>query len=112
MHFWLQLDQLKHITHEEFERLNWLLMNYRFKKYFYSILLKNLNEKFFNCQSEVYNDSADSNIPLRVSFQKFKCLFCKTNNGQFDLSYISKLFGRKFLDSSSVIAILIPANTI
>ena len=112
MHFYLQLDKVKHISHEEFERLNWLLMNYRFKKCVYSILFKNLNEKFFNGQSEVCNDSTDSNIPLRGSFQRFKCLFCKTNNGQFDLSYISKLFGTKFLDNSSVIAILILANAI
>ena len=29
MHLSLQLDKLKHISHEEFERLNWLLMSYR-----------------------------------------------------------------------------------
>ena len=31
MHFRLQLDKLKHTSHEEFERLNWLL-SYRFKQ--------------------------------------------------------------------------------
>ena len=32
MHFYLELDKLKHTTpHEEFERLNWLTVAYRFK---------------------------------------------------------------------------------
>ena len=30
--FSLNLDKLKHISHEEFERLNWLLTTDRFKK--------------------------------------------------------------------------------
>ena len=70
-------------------------MSYRFKQCVYSILFKNLNEIYFNCQSEVYNASTEHNIPLRGSFQKFECPFCKTNNGQFDLSYISQTFWNK-----------------
>ena len=31
MRFCLQLDKLKHIAHEEIERLNWLPVTYRFK---------------------------------------------------------------------------------
>ena len=31
MHFSLQLDKLKHVSHEEFERVNWLPVTYRFK---------------------------------------------------------------------------------
>ena len=33
MHFCLQLDELKPISHEEFDCLNWLPMTYRFKQY-------------------------------------------------------------------------------
>ena len=32
MRFCLQLDKLKNISHEEFERLNWLPVTYRFKQ--------------------------------------------------------------------------------
>ena len=32
MHFWLQLDKLKHISHEEFIHLNWLHGTYRFRQ--------------------------------------------------------------------------------
>ena len=39
MRFRLQLDKLKHIYHEDFEHLNWLLVTYRFKQYVSSIAL-------------------------------------------------------------------------
>ena len=32
MHFCLQLDKLKHIFHEAFERSNWLPVTYRVKQ--------------------------------------------------------------------------------
>ena len=53
--FCLQLDKLKHISHEEFERLNWLPVTYRFKqcnnaiafKFFCFVLLFFLSGVFF-----------------------------------------------------------------
>ena len=30
--FWLTLNKLKHISHQEFERLNWLPVTYKFKQ--------------------------------------------------------------------------------
>ena len=41
-HFCLQLDKLKHISHETFERLNWLSVTYRFKQCLNAIVFKHL----------------------------------------------------------------------
>ena len=43
--FCLQLDKLKHIPHEEFERLNWLPVTYRFKQCVNTIAFKYFNEQ-------------------------------------------------------------------
>ena len=45
MHFCLQLDKLKHISYEEFERLNWLPVTYRFKERVNGIVLRYFNEQ-------------------------------------------------------------------
>ena len=45
MRFYLKLDKLKHISHEEFERLNQLPVAYRFKQCVNSIAFK-----YFNAQ--------------------------------------------------------------
>ena len=44
MRFCLQLDKLKHISHEEFEHLNWLPVTYRFKPCVNSVAFKYFNE--------------------------------------------------------------------
>ena len=93
--FCLQLDNLKHISHEDFERLNWLYVTYRFKQCFNSIVFKYFNEQFPYYLSEVVNVATKSNIQLRGSFRKLKCPFRKTNNGQFALSYIGPTFAKK-----------------
>ena len=41
MRFCLQLDKLKHISHEEFEHLNWLPVTNRFKQSFLSMSMNN-----------------------------------------------------------------------
>ena len=46
MRFCLRLDKLKHIYHEEFERLNWLPVTYRFKQCVISIVFKYFNKQF------------------------------------------------------------------
>ena len=44
MRFCLQGYKLKHISHEEFEHLNWLPETYRFKKCINVIVFKYFNE--------------------------------------------------------------------
>ena len=88
MRFCLQFDKLKHISHEEFERLNWLPVTYRFKQCVISIVFKYFNGQCPNYLNEVFDVATESNFQLRNSFQKLKCPFRKTNNGQHALSYI------------------------
>ena len=56
---------------------------------------KYFNEQSLNYLSEVFNVATESNIQLRGSFQKLKCPFHKSNNGQFALSYIGLTFWNK-----------------
>ena len=99
MRFCLRLDKLKHICHEEFERLNWLPVTYRFKQCVISIAFKYFNGLCPNYLNEVSDVATESNFQLRNSFQKLKCPFRKTNNGQHALSYIGPTFWNKTPDT-------------
>ena len=98
MHFYLQLDKLKHISHEEFDCLNWLLMTHRSKQCANAIVFKYFNEQFPNCLNKVFDVAIDNNFQLRSSFQKLKCPFRKTNTGQLALPYIDPTFWNKTPD--------------
>ena len=99
MRFCLRLDKLKHISHEGFERLNWLPVTYRFKQCIISIVFKYFNGRLPNYLNEVFDVTTESNFQLRNSFQKLKCPFRKTNNGQHALSYIGPTFWNKTPDT-------------
>ena len=74
MGFCLQLDKLKHISHEEFERLNWLPMTYRFKQFVISMVFKYFNELFPKYLNEVFDVATESNFQLRSSNVHFESL--------------------------------------
>ena len=97
--FCLQLDKLKHISHGEFDRLNWLPVTYRFKQYFNAIVFTYFNEQCPNYLNEVFDVAIENNFQLRGSFQKLKCPFRKTNTGQLALSYIGPTFRNKTPDT-------------
>ena len=97
MRFCLQLDKLKHISHEDFERLSWLPVTYRFKQCVNSVVFKYFNEQCPNYLSKIFNVATASNTQLRISFQKLKCSFPKANSCQFPLSYIGPTFWNKTL---------------
>ena len=99
MHFCLQLDKLKHISHEEFEHLNWLPVTYRFKQCVNTTAFKYFNEQCPNYLNEVFDVAVENNFQLRGSFQKLKCPFRKTNTGQLALSYIGPTFWNKTPDT-------------
>ena len=92
MRFCLQLDKLKHISHEEFERLNWLPVTYRFKQCVNTIAFKYFNGKFPNYLNEAFDVAVNNNFQLRSSFQKLKCPFRKANTDQLALSYFGPTF--------------------
>ena len=92
MRFCLRLDKVKLISHEEFERLNWVPVTYRFKQCVISIVFKYFNGQCPNYLNEVFDVATESNFQLRNSFQKLKCPFRKSNNRQHALSYIGPTF--------------------
>ena len=96
--FCSQLDELKHVSHEEFDHLNWLPVTYRFKQYVNAIIFKYFNEQWPNYQNEVFDVAIENNFQLRSSFQKLKWPFWKTNTGQLALSYIGPTFWNKTPD--------------
>ena len=101
--FFLLLDKLKHIFHEAFKCLNWLPVNYRFKKCVNSIVFMYFIEQFPNCKNEVFDIATESNFQLRCSFQKLKYLFRKTNNDKYDCFILVPPFGTKTLTQSNII---------
>ena len=69
MRLCLQLNKLKHISHEEFERLNWLPVSYRFKQCVNSMVSKYFNERCPNyMMNEVFDVATKSNFQSRSSF--------------------------------------------
>ena len=80
MRFCWQLDKLKHVSHEELERLNWLPVTDRFKECVNSMVFKYFNEQCPNYINEVFDVTTESNFQLKSSFQRLKCPFRKTNN--------------------------------
>ena len=99
MRFCLQLDKLKHIPNDEFERLNWIPVTYRFKQCVNTIFLKYFNEQCPNYLNEGFGVTIENNFQLRGSFQELKCPFRKTNTGQLALLYIGPTFWNKTSDT-------------
>ena len=71
----MQLDKLKHISHEQFECLNWLPVTYRFKQFFSSIAFNYFNKQCPNYLNELFDVATKSNFQLKNSFQKLKWPF-------------------------------------
>ena len=65
MRFCLQLDKLKHISHEEFDCLNWLPVTYRFKQCVNTIVFKYFNEQCPNYLNEVFDVAVENNFLSR-----------------------------------------------
>ena len=79
---------MTHISHKQFETLNWLPVTERFNQCINSIVFKYMNNQCPNYLNEVFQAVSESNIQTRGSFLKVKCPFRKTNAGQMALSYI------------------------
>ena len=89
------LLQLLNISHEELDCLSCLTVSYRFKQCVNAIVFKYFNEQCPNYLNEVFDVAVENNFQLRDNFQKLKCPFCKTNTGQFPLSYLGPTFWNK-----------------
>ena len=78
---------------------NALPVTYKFKQCVISIVFKYFNGQCPNYLNEVFDVATESNFQLNNSFQKLKCPFRKTNNGQHALSYIGPTFWNKTPDT-------------
>ena len=96
--FCLQLNKMTHISHKEFETLNWLPVSERFNRCINLIVFKNVNDQCPNFLKEVFQTAPKNNIQIRGSFPKLKCPFLKTNAGQMALSYIGPTIWSKTPD--------------
>ena len=60
--FYLLLDKLKHISLEDFERLNWLPVTYRLKQCVNVIVFEYFNEQCPNDLNEVFDVAIENNF--------------------------------------------------
>ena len=97
--FCLQLDKTTHISHKEFETLNWLPVTERFNQCINSIVFKYVNDQCPNYLNEVFQTAPENNIQTRGSFLRLKCPIRKTNAGQMALSYIGPTMRSKTPDT-------------
>ena len=100
---------LKHISHEEFERLNWLPKTYRFKQCVNSIVFKYFNDQCPSYLNEFFHITTESNFQLRGSFKKLNVSFLKLTTVNLLCLILIQLFETKPLTNSSIVAILIPS---
>ena len=84
--FCLQLGKVTHVSHKEFETLNWLPVTERFNHCINSIAFKYFNNQCPN--SLVFKTAPENNIQTSRSFLKLQCPFRKTAAGQIALYYI------------------------
>ena len=96
--FCLRLDKMTHISHKEFETLNWLPVTERFNLCINSIVFKYVNNQCPNDLNKVIQTAPENNIQTRGSFLTLKCPFRKTNAVQMALSYIGPTIWSKTPD--------------
>ena len=63
--FCLQLDKMTHISHKEFETLNWLPVTERFNQSISSNIFKYVNDQCTNDLNEVFQTAPENNIQTR-----------------------------------------------
>ena len=71
---------MTHISHKEFETLNWLPVTESFNQCINSIVFIYVNNKCSNYLNEVFQTAPEKNIQTRGSFLKLKCPFRKPTN--------------------------------
>ena len=89
---------MTHVSHKEFEILNWLPVTERFDQYINSVVSKYVNNQCPNYLNEVFQTALEDDIQTRGNFLKSKCPFRKNNAGQMTLSYIGPTIWSKTPD--------------
>ena len=75
--FCLQLDKMSHISHKEFEIINWLLIKEKYNQCVNSIAFKYFDNQCRHYLNEIFMKAPESTSPLRNSYQKRQQLFRK-----------------------------------
>ena len=70
--FCLQLDKLKHVSHEEFELVNWLPVTQLFKQCFKAVVFKYFSEQCSNDLNEAFDVARESKKSIKSSLSKIK----------------------------------------
>ena len=79
---------MTHISHKEFENLNWLPVTERFNLCINSVVFKYVNNQCPDYLNEAFQTASKNNNQTRGSFLKLKYPFCKINACQMTLSYV------------------------
>ena len=90
---------MAHISHKEFETLNWLPVTERFNQCINPIVFKYVNDQCPNYLNEVFQTASANNIQTRRSFLKLKFPLRKINARQIALSYIGPTIWSKTADT-------------
>ena len=92
---------MTHISHKEFETLNWLPVTESFNQCINSIVFIYVNNKCSNYLNEVFQTAPEKNIQTRGSFLKLKCPFRKPTQVKWCCLILVQPYGPKPLTSLS-----------
>ena len=81
-------DKMSHISHKEFETINWLPIKELYNQCVNSIAFKYFDNQCPHYLNEVFVKARESGSSLRNSYQKLQQPFPKTDTGQNALSCI------------------------
>ena len=85
--FLLELKSRKHISNEDFHKLNWLPINQKFKQCVTSRVFKFVQNKCLAYMNEVSRLAENMTMNTKNSFLKLNHSFQKTSTGQKGLPY-------------------------
>ena len=83
----LELQSRKHISNEDFHKLNWLPINQKFKQCVISRVFKFVQNKCLAYMNEVSRLAENMTMNTKNSFLKLNHSFQKTSTGQKGLPY-------------------------
>ena len=89
--FCLNMNKRAHIGQKEFEQINWLPVNDRFKQIISSMSFKFCNNTSPPYMNDVFQPAGQPNTTTRASLLKLNQPFQTTNHGQNNIFYIAPI---------------------
>ena len=97
--FCLNLNNRAHIGQKEFEQINWLPVNDRFKQIISSMSFKFCNNTSPPYMNDVFKPAGQPNTTTRASLLKLNQPLRRTNHGQNNISYIAPIIWNNLSNS-------------